>query len=453
MLVNLTGRFAPAYRIKIGGYHPKIEKTSQGGRKYRPPVKYDHFKICHNERDPATGNFIPAVDIMKHYAIAEETPAEAKPTSLNIVFFSNDLGDIFDDWRALYESRKCQCRTVERFLDAIGEPISLEQIQKLRLSGIAQLARWDKSIKNVPAFLEVVEESGDFAMVKCPERDCKFTEAKKCKVNSVLRFMLVEAPELGAVAEFRTTSIHSAMQLKKSLELVYKLTGGHFAWLELQLRLEPKTVEQGTVFVAHVVYPHGGLLDLKKAAADFKEREVEYDKRLLIAEASVVHFEESDDEIAHVEAEYYSDDEGDIIDVKATDGVEIETGPEVKTPEESRVDDAKTADNGDPITDDVTPAEDAEKKDPQRHLKCPFPRSARVDLSYCDTECEYSPRCDYHKDEVPWESAATPDKDEYPGQCHECQRTAKISEFVAYGDFLYCPRCAPAPEKTFDLFK
>lgn len=329
MLVNLTGRFAPAYRIKIGGYNPDIVKRSRGsGREYRPPVKYDHFKVCHNDRDPVTGNFIPALEIMKHYVAPEEPAAEGKPTSLNIMLFSNDIADVFDDWRALYMSRRCQCRTVDEFLDENDELFNPFNPGDY-VGPIIQLARWDKTQKPVPTSLEVVDDEKEFALVKCPERHCYYTEQKQCKVNSILRCMIVEAPELGAVAEFRTTSVYSTMQLKKSLQMVHQLSVGHMAGLELALRLEPKTVEQGMVFVAHVVYPHGGLLELKEAATKFRTKELSFDRQMLIVEASVKHFDETEDEVAHIEAEFYEKDEdGEIAVEPETETVEREPAEE-----------------------------------------------------------------------------------------------------------------------------
>ncbi len=436
MLINLEPRFAPAYRIKIGGFNPDVVKRArESNREYRPPVKWDHFKVCHNDRDPVTGNFRPALEIMEHYRKGDEDPADAKPTSLNILLFSNTLADIFDDWRALYMSRRCLCRTVDEFVtpddQLFGDPEeALQHLDEMTDAGpIVQLAAWDKTQYKVPRSFKVANETETTAFLHCPERHCPYTEKKQCKVNSIFRCMILEAPELGAVAEFRTTSVHSAMQLKKSLEMVHSLTGGHMAGVELALRLEPKSVEQGTVFVAHVVYPHGGLLDLKKAATEFRTAELSFDRQLLIAEASVAHFDESVEEAAAVEAEFYEEGQnGDVVveDPTDSDGKEPTTeDPKVEeTPEES----------ADPATDELPfePPDEVETSDelpveqPVRHDDCPFPESAKVDPSYCEAECKLKRDCgaylEFEKGGVPWETS-----DEVPE--------------------------SPAADKTFDLFK
>lgn len=405
MLINLEPRFAPAYRIKIGGFNPDVVKRADSGREWRPPVKFDHFKICHNRRDPVTGNFEPALEIMKHYAGDDGDPTEAKPASINIMLFSNQIGDIFDDWRALYMSRRCQCRTVERFLDPAGENVSLEQIQKLRLAGVTQLARWDKTQHKIPRVFEVVEETKESAFIKCPERHCFYTEKKHCKVNSIFRCMILEAPELGAVAEFRTTSIHSAMQLKKSLEMVYSMTGGHMAGIELALRLEPKTVEQGTVFVAHVVYPHGGLLQLKEAAVKFRTKELSFDRQMLIAEASVANFDETPEEAAAVEAEFYESDEtGEIVVEPTTEKDDKGAKKEPDKPKETPQETEETGSDELPFPVPETSDENVESAPLERHKDCPFPQAAKVDPSYCDSDCKLSDRCEEFKGAVPWEA-------------------------------------------------
>ena len=179
MLINLEPRFAPAYRIKIGGFNPDVvKKARESQREYRPPVKYDHFKICRNERDPVTGNFMPALEIMKYYAAEGVEPVDAQPTSLNIMLFSNVIGDIFDDWRALYMSRRCQCRTVDEFVTPdehlFGDPDeALDHLNEIKSPGpIVQLARWDKTQYKVPRVFKIANETETAAFLRCPERHC-----------------------------------------------------------------------------------------------------------------------------------------------------------------------------------------------------------------------------------------------------------------------------------------
>lgn len=417
-LINLESKFAPAYRIKIGGYNPdpKALKRAESGREWRLPEKWDHFKVCRNERDPVTENFLPAPEIMKHYAAEGEDPLDAKPTSLNIVLFSNEIRDVFDEWRALYMSRRCQCRTVDKFVlsesdDKIYTLLGLnEHFEKIDFSRpIIQLAQWDKTQNSVPKVFEIHNETNEIAFIHCPERHCSYVEKKLCKVNSILRCMILEAPELGAVAEFRTTSIHSAMQLKKSLQMVWQLTGGRMAGLQLALRLEPKTVEQGTVFVAHVVYPHGGLLDLKEAAAKYRTAELDIDRRLLIAEASVHQFEETPEEAAHIDAEFYSGDQpGEIVVESAPKADETAPEDEGTKDEESPEETAKN-DLPFPLPEKAELSnETGEKKPAPRHEKCPYPTNT-VDPSFCADACKWATHCpkyqEFAESEIPWEAA------------------------------------------------
>jgi len=265
---------AVSYRIKIGGLGREI--TSAGGKKFQPPVKYDFFRITENRRG-ADGNFIEAKEIMGKYP--------EKPREINIVFFSNELTDLYNDWRAAFKGRKCLCRTDDG-VTAVWNT-ELEPLHK----DLVELEKQPKGLRKSQV------------AIRCPEEDCPLTLGNRCKLNLILRAMILEAPSIGGVAEFRATSVNSALQIRASLDTIARITQGRFAGIPLVLKLEPRTTEKGVVHVVHIEYPQG-LLDLKREASEISQKLLGYDKALATVLSVKYHFED-EDEIDGIVKEFY----------------------------------------------------------------------------------------------------------------------------------------------------
>jgi hypothetical protein len=273
MIKNLGARLACRYKIKIGGLGK--ETTSKQGTRFRLPEKYDHFVITTNERDPF-GNLIPAHDIMQAYG--------PKPTELNVILFSNEIEDVYNDWYAYYTGKSVQCKSID-----------------------GEIARWNHMLAPLPQSLQQIQDENGWTLVRCTGQQCPVYQKENCKINAIFRCILAEAQTVGGVAELRTTSINSALQLRASLALIQQVTGGYMAGIPLILKLQPKTVQlpqggQSIIYITHLEYP-GSLLDLKQIALEYQKKIALMDKDLRLVAASA--YEETPEEIAHVVEEFY----------------------------------------------------------------------------------------------------------------------------------------------------
>lgn len=285
MIKGLKAHLARRGHIKIGGLGE--ERKTKGGDKFALPEKWDHFKITTLERDPA-GRLIIDHEVMKHYG--------EKPKEINIIFFSNKIQDVYEDFFAYYTGRSCTCK------------------------GDGKVAVWDKKVGGEPKGLTVLEEDRGNGKVKvacclnndhgedCPyiSKDDNGSEVK-CKPNAILRCLIEEAQSVGAVYEFRTTSWNTLRALRGSFGILERVTGGHMAMagLPLKLRVSPKPVQKNgkarTVYVVHFEYP-GSIKALRDITIQIQKQAVNYGKELVALSSS---FEDSPEEIGEVVKEFY----------------------------------------------------------------------------------------------------------------------------------------------------
>ena len=265
-LADLNPRLSEVGKIKIGGKGE--ERISKKGNTYSQPVSYDHFKI---------GEALRGLD--GKVVIDEETTKiigdEAK--KIDIILCYNDIESNFPHWYARYEGGKCICR------------------------GDGEYAQQGTN--------------GDTKIVACNRLTCKYYKSKKCKPNGILNVILMDAPVVGGVHVFRTTSIYSIMNIVSSLQLIQTLTGGQLAGIPLQMTLTPKRVTPvgmstaHTIYVVNIEYPGtiSELMNVTQRVVHDRQligtsmEEIEERGRKMIAET----IEETPEEIQHVEDEYY----------------------------------------------------------------------------------------------------------------------------------------------------
>jgi len=230
-IVNRKPSLPERGKIKIG---KKGEpRTSQGGAKYSPPVKLDHFIITGMDRDKE-GNFIPDVALME--AIAEKTGQDAKKlTRIPVRLLYNDPALNMGTRYAAYKGRSVWC------------------------SGNGETAQ------------RAVTKPGQYEAKECPcERiEQGYEGDPKCKINGVLSVLIDGAPGVGGVWKFRTTSFNSVDGLAGSLAFMAAMTGGQLANLPLELVLREKMGilpdgKQQKIYIVAIEYA-GNLDELRDA--------------------------------------------------------------------------------------------------------------------------------------------------------------------------------------------
>lgn len=262
-ICDIVPELAERGKIKIGGKGE--ERTGQGGRTYRLPVKSDHFTIVTTAKNDE-GDFIVDNQIMD--IIGDDC------TELDIMVLYNDPDLIFRTSYAFFDSAKCQCRGDGR---------------------IAQLA------------------NGKF--IECNPETCETFQAKGCKPQGVLSVILMDAPRVGGVYKLRTTSWNTIRNITTSLDTIKSLTFGQLAGLPLVLTLKPKTVTiPGTrkttvIFMANIEFK-GSMTELLTTATNIANananamdeiKRIEENARLMLSEAP------SAEECKDITEEFYPD--------------------------------------------------------------------------------------------------------------------------------------------------
>ena len=267
MIKDIVLSLAEEGKIKIGGLGE--EKISQKtGRPYRPPIKFDHFVIMENLRDKK-GNYI-VNPIMKKWGYSGTV--EDGPVELDIYLLYNDPTANFMTSYRQYKGGKCMCS---------GDGI------------------------------EAVKADG--TRVPCNTDTCPILNSGKCKPNGILSVILKDAPTLGGVYKFRTTSYNSIRQILSSLIFIQSATGGYLANIPLKMTLTPKTVNPAdsptaqTAYIANIVFP-GSAEDLRKETIDLVKERASMKNEILQIEAQAKRAlcaPESEEAIMEIEEEFY----------------------------------------------------------------------------------------------------------------------------------------------------
>jgi len=294
MIKSLRPRLAEAGKIKIGGLGPS-RKSRSSGKTFRPPVKYDHFKITGTTRDE-NGDLIPDVELMEAVAKISKDPTDDKIRAIPIVLHSDSIDGVFPTSYALYTGKKCFCR-------GDGERATRREIKDNQYMGAEKT-------------------------IDCP---CDFLKSRRCKPNGKL-YCSIAAPGAsvaGAVHVWRTTSLISIEQLIGSLAQIKSICGT-LRGVPLWLMVKPVTVEPPesgpiTVWCCHIELRAADIEEIQRKAlqsartrALLEAADENYRKILTLPGVN-----ETDTEQAEIEAEFYSeDDPAEPVDPKAPAGPE-----------------------------------------------------------------------------------------------------------------------------------
>lgn len=261
---GLNARLAEIGKIKIGG--KGAEKVSANKKKFRVPVKWDHFKVTTTERD-ASGNFIIDPDVMGGDGVGDN------PKELSIRLPFDDIDMNFHTSFQLYTGAKLMCK-------GDGE----------------KATRKDKD--------------GNETTGECNTETCKHMASEKCKVSGILSCYLVASPSYGGVYRFRTHSWNSVSNILAALEEFARNTGGILQGLPLKLKMLKKSTEDhGNVNTVTIVLDGIEIGKMRElAAAETQSRKMlGYDSEKVETEIKEAGFDPDTDDPEDVEAEYYVD--------------------------------------------------------------------------------------------------------------------------------------------------
>lgn len=276
MIHGLRPKLAEAGKIKIGtlGEERPIRGTD---RKFRLPVKQDHFTITRSIR--GTDGILLA-----DQALMDALPKDkdGKCRAIPIVLHSDLIEEVFPHEYAMYSGKSLACR------------------------GDGQRAtRWafDRETK------QRLDKTTEIA---CP---CTFLGAKgklTCKPHGRLYCSIAVpgAAIAGAVHVWRTTSIISIEQMLGSLLQIRSLVGA-LRGVPLTLRVLPLQVapegKPTTVYVCHVELRASDLVEVQRSVLERRKMEVALNGKTAVPRLAIAGLEEEpEDEQHEVASEFYA---------------------------------------------------------------------------------------------------------------------------------------------------
>lgn len=263
MIKGLTPGLKEIGKIKIG--RKGATKTSKKGSEYRPPEKFDHFEVVTLHKDD-NGDFIPDAAIM---GLIGENAKE-----LDVSLLYNDPTLNFFTRYNQYKGGKCMCS---------GDGVDAVQV--------------------------------DGTKITCNPDTCPVFKTKHCKPNGILSVILKDAPRLGGVYKFRTTSYNSIRSILSSMFFLQSLTGGILANIPLKMTVSPMSVNPvssstaQTIYVVNLEFP-GTVDDLHKQTVEIMTQQAGMQSKIIELEAQArvaISAPETKEEIQDVEAEFYPD--------------------------------------------------------------------------------------------------------------------------------------------------
>ena len=250
-------------KIKIGR---KGEiKKSKAGNEYRPPEKFNHFEVVTLHKDD-NGDFIPDAAVMGFIG------SDCKELDVSLLY--NDPTLNFFTRFNQYKGGKCMC------------------------SGDGE-----RAVK------------ADGTELVCNPDTCPVFATKKCKPNGILSVVLKDAPRLGGVYKFRTTSVNSIRSILSSMFFIQSLTGGILADIPLKMTVSPQSVNPvgsqtaQTIYVVNLEYP-GNMDDLHKQTIELMTRKAGMQSKIVELEAQAriaITAPETKEDIQDAEYEFYLD--------------------------------------------------------------------------------------------------------------------------------------------------
>lgn len=250
-------------KIKIG---KKGEaRPSKGNGTFRLPTKLDHFVVTTTEKN-SEGDFLEDKNIMGIIG------NDCKAIPVRLLYDEAELN--FPTSYAYYDSAACVCR-------GDGENAKL----------------------------------ADGELVSCDPDSCPWFKERKCKPNGVLSVILEDAPRVGGVYKFRTTSWNSIRNLTSAMGFIKGLTGGVLAGLPLVLTVQPKTtLIPGTksttvIFMVNIEYKGsiGAMMSYAREEAQQRADMVGVQTQLEAQARLMLDQPESAEECNDVVCEFYPD--------------------------------------------------------------------------------------------------------------------------------------------------
>lgn len=215
-------------KIKIGKKGQFMK--SKGGKDFQPPQKLDHFVITTLNRGN-DGNLLVDTELMKSLAglpanASKEKIASISLKEIDIIFPYDEISLNFQTFYGKYSSSKCHCR-------GNGEVA-------LKLMEDSKSPEWNE-IDCKPAVCE-------FYSPPNPEG------TQSCKMNGILSMILMEAPRVGGVYKFRTTSFITIRNIRSALGEILSITNGILAGIPFKLVVKPQQVQPQNMKGAIVVH-------------------------------------------------------------------------------------------------------------------------------------------------------------------------------------------------------
>ncbi len=220
--------------VRIGTLGP--ERTSgNSGRKWRPPVKLDHFIVTGNVRD-ASGQLIQDKDLMDRLSQEWGDQRDGKLRQIPITLLSDEIEDSLRSAYVHYRGKVCLARS---------DGVKLWKYADLKTG---QMLKEPQELDWNPEWL-----------------NSKFNDMAMFKKHTVLDFVIRNGnARWGGVYRFRTTSMITGDQLYGSLLHLQRLTNGVMTGMPLMLVIRPMQVAPDgrptTVYVVHVEL-HGADLE------------------------------------------------------------------------------------------------------------------------------------------------------------------------------------------------
>lgn len=286
----------PVGNIKMG--KKGEEKKAQGtGKKWRQPVRLDHFIVTTTERG-TDDNFLLDQAVM-------EKIGTDKPKSIRVRFPFDDPRLIFQTSYQMYNGKKLECE------------------------GNGEIA-------------ERRDKDGQITGGTCPGRECQFMQPDKngnvkCKPSGRLACHLPDSPHFGGIYMFRTHGWNSTNGILTALEDYHRQTGQILQGLPFRLVFTKKATEDhGNVPVAVLVMDGIELSAMRALARAEKQDRLDFgiDMKQIEHDAVVSGVLEDHDKPEDIAEEFYTE---------IKDGDEDEAGASSEDVQDAIIDEDKAA--------------------------------------------------------------------------------------------------------------
>jgi hypothetical protein len=243
VIKGIRPSLAQAGYIKIGELSGQ-ERVAKSGRKWRPPVKLDHFKVTKTTRGD-DGNLEVDTSVMDALQF-DFADSDGLVRTVPIILHSDNIDDVFPTQYAAYAGKQVVCR-------GNGE----------------KATRW--------RYRDKVRTGKTFDHpCPCPWLERNDNGVQLCKPHGALHCMLALPGHAvaGAVYRYRTAGIISVQRIIGSLEQIMALVGT-ISNIPLMLRVQPVQVspegQSQTVYAVHVELRASDIVEVQRRAIEARE--------------------------------------------------------------------------------------------------------------------------------------------------------------------------------------